>query len=161
MWRVHDGLCVYMHVDTLLYLTISRSDYDMFKLFWKSFFELLTSNWEVSENMSINLKEKLKTLDCILYNLTNIYRVFFKFIFSINLFIYLFIYLWLCWVFIAVCGLCLVAVSGGYSSLQCAGFSLWCAGFSLKWLLLLRTRGSRCVDVSSCGSHSGSRTQAQ
>ena len=29
----------------------------------------------------------------------------------------------------------LVAVSGGYSS-------LWCAGFSLRWLLLLRSAGS-------------------
>ena len=28
-------------------------------------------------------------------------------------FINLFIYLWLCWVFVAVCGLSLVAVSGG------------------------------------------------
>ena len=44
-------------------------------------------------------------------------------------FIYLFIY-WLCWVFIAACGVCLVAASGGYSSLWCAAFSLW-------WLLLL------------------------
>ena len=43
---------------------------------------------------------------------------------------YLFIYLWLHWVFVAACGLSLVAVSGGYSSLQCVGFSLW-------WLLLL------------------------
>ena len=31
--------------------------------------------------------------------------------------IYLFIYFWLCWVFVAVRGLSLVAVSGGYSSL--------------------------------------------
>ena len=47
--------------------------------------------------------------------------------------IYLFIYFWLCWVFVAVCGLSLVAARGGYSS-------LWCAGFSLRWLLLLRRR---------------------
>ena len=52
------------------------------------------------------------------------------------LFLFLFIYFWLCWVFVAVCGLSLVAVSGGYSSLRCAGFSLW-------WLLLLRSTGSR------------------
>ena len=31
---------------------------------------------------------------------------------------YLFIYFWLRWIFIAVCGFSLVAVSGGYSSLQ-------------------------------------------
>ena len=38
-------------------------------------------------------------------------------------FIY-FIYFWLRWVFVVVHGLPLVAVSGGYSSLRCAGFSL-------------------------------------
>ena len=51
-------------------------------------------------------------------------------IFSFYLFLYFFIYLWLRWVFVAACGLSLVAVSGGYSSLRCMGFSLW-------WLLLL------------------------
>ena len=35
-------------------------------------------------------------------------------------------------------GVSLVAASGGYSSLRCAGFSL-------QWLLLLRSTGSRCV----------------
>ena len=49
---------------------------------------------------------------------------------------FLFIYFWLRWVFVAVCGLSLVAASGGYSSLRCAGFSL-------QWLLLLRSTGSR------------------
>ena len=42
-------------------------------------------------------------------------------------------------------GFSLVAASGGYSS-------LWCAGFSLRWLLLLWSTGSRCVGFSSCGS---------
>ena len=49
-----------------------------------------------------------------------------------------------CWVFVAACGLSLVAASGGYSSLQCAGFSLW-------WLLLLQSSGSRHAGFSSCG----------
>ena len=62
--------------------------------------------------------------------------------FKINLFIF---YFWLCWVFVAVRGLSLVAVSGGYSSLRCAGFSLW-------WLLLLRSTGSRRAGFSSCGT---------
>ena len=64
----------------------------------------------------------------------------------------LFIYLFrLCWVCVAVHRLSLVAASGGYSSLQCAGFSL-------RWLLLLRSTGSRHVasvvvacGLSSCG----------
>ena len=57
----------------------------------------------------------------------------------------LFIYFWLCWVFVAAGGLSLVAASGGYSS-------LWCAGFSLQWLLLLQSTGSRCAGFSSCGA---------
>ena len=51
---------------------------------------------------------------------------------------------WLHWVFVAAHGLSLVAASGVYSS-------LWCAGFSLRWLLLLRSMGSRRAGFSSCG----------
>ena len=61
--------------------------------------------------------------------------------------IILFIYFWLHWVFIAVRGLSLVEVRGGYSS-------LWCTGFSLQWLLLLRSMGFMCPGFSSCGSWS-------
>ena len=57
--------------------------------------------------------------------------------------IYLVIYFWLRWVLIAACGLSLAAVSRGYSS-------LWCTGFSLQWLLLLWSMGSRCAGISSC-----------
>ena len=64
---------------------------------------------------------------------------------SFFFFFFTFIYFWLHWVFIAVRGLSLVAASGGYSSLQCAGFSL-------RWLLLLRSTGSRRAGFSSCGS---------
>ena len=52
------------------------------------------------------------------------------------LFIYLFIYFWLCWVFVSVRGLSLVAASGGHSSSRCAGLSL-------SRPLLLRSTGSR------------------
>ena len=48
----------------------------------------------------------------------------------------LFIYFWLCWVFVCVRGLSLVAASGGHSSSQCAGLSL-------SRPLLLRSTGSR------------------
>ena len=61
---------------------------------------------------------------------------FATFFFNINLFIYLFIYFWLCWVFISVRGLSLVAASGGHSS-------SWCAGLSLSRPLLLQSTGSR------------------
>ena len=60
--------------------------------------------------------------------------------FFINLFI-LFVYFWLRWVFVAAQELSLVAVSGGYSSLRCVGFSL-------RWLLLLRSTGSRRAQAS-------------
>ena len=60
-----------------------------------------------------------------------------EFFFLINsYFIYLFIYLWLCWVFVSVRGLSLVAASGGHSSSRCAGFSL-------SRPLLLRSTGSK------------------
>ena len=52
--------------------------------------------------------------------------------FSLYLFIY---YLWLCWVFVSVQGLSLVAASGGHSSSQCAGLS--------PSRPLLRSTGSR------------------
>ena len=58
---------------------------------------------------------------------------------------FLFIYFWLHWVFIAAHGLSLVAASGGYSSLQCTGFSL-------RWLLLLQSTSSRHAGFSSCGA---------
>ena len=48
----------------------------------------------------------------------------------------LFIYLWLCWVFVSVRGLSLVAASGGHSSSRRAGLSL-------SRPLLLRSTGSR------------------
>ena len=51
-------------------------------------------------------------------------------------FLLLFIYLWLCWVFVSVRGLSLVAASGGHSSSRCACLSL-------SRPLLLRSKGSR------------------
>ena len=59
----------------------------------------------------------------------------FQSFFFFNLFI---IYFWLCWVFIFVRGLSLVAASGGHSSSRCVGLSL-------SWPLLLRSIGSRCA----------------
>ena len=61
---------------------------------------------------------------------------FLNFGFIYLLFIYLFIYLWLCWVFVSVLGLSLVAASGGHSSLRFAGLSL-------SRPLLLQSTGSR------------------
>ena len=63
-----------------------------------------------------------------------------------NCFVFCFlVFSWLCWVFVAVRGLSLVVVSGGYSLLRCAAFSL-------RWLFLLRNTGSRRAGFHSCGS---------
>ena len=55
----------------------------------------------------------------------------------VDLFIYLFIsfYFWLHWVFIAVHEFSLVAASRSYSSLQCAGLSLWRLLLCRAWVL--------------------------
>ena len=66
----------------------------------------------------------------------DIYFFFFN-IFKKKL-IYLFYYLWLCWVFVSVRGLSLVAASRGHSSSRCAGLSL-------SRPLLLRGTGSGCA----------------
>ena len=52
-------------------------------------------------------------------------------------------FFWLHWVFVAVRGFSLVAVSRAYSS-------SWCVGFSLQWLLLLWSMGSRRKGFGSC-----------
>ena len=73
------------------------------------------------------------------HNLLSKWDLFFFFLIN------LFIFFWRHWVFVAARGLSLVATSEGYPLLRCAGFSL-------RWLLLLRSMGSRHVDFSSCGT---------
>ena len=77
-----------------------------------------------------------KTNACILDKFTRAW--------SLKMFCFL-INFWLRWVFVTLHDLCLVAASGGYSSLRCVGFSL-------QWLLLLQSMDSRCMSFSSCGS---------
>ena len=66
----------------------------------------------------------------------------------------LFIYFWLCWVFVSVRGLSLVAASGGHSSSRCAGLSLsrplllWSAG-SRRAGSVVVAHGSSCS--AACG----------
>ena len=67
-------------------------------------------------------------------------------------FLNLFIDFWLCWVFVSVRGLSLVAASRGHSSSRCAGLSL-------SWPLLLRGTGSRCAG-SVVVAHGPSRSAA-
>ena len=59
-----------------------------------------------------------------------------SFVLEVGFFFFKFIYLWLCWVFVPLRGLSLVAASGDHSSSRCAGLSL-------SRPLLLRSTGSR------------------
>ena len=65
-----------------------------------------------------------------------------KFFFFKKMYLF-FIYFWLRWVFVPAHSLSLVVASGGHSS-------LWCMGLSLRWLLLLRSTGSRRAGFSIC-----------
>ena len=66
------------------------------------------------------------------------------------LIIYLFIYLWLCWVFVSVRGLSLVAASGGHSSSRCVGLSLPWPLITVASLVAEHRLQMR--RLSSCGS---------
>ena len=65
------------------------------------------------------------------------------FVFKIYLLCFCF---WLPWVLIAVCGLSLVVARGGWSSLQCSGFSL-------RWLLSVVERRLQGARASVVGAH--------
>ena len=56
--------------------------------------------------------------------------------FFFNFYLFIYLYFWLCWVFVSVRGLSLVAARGGHSSSRCTGLSL-------SRPLLLRSTGSR------------------
>ena len=66
--------------------------------------------------------------------------------------LFLFIYFWLCWVFIALCGFSLVSSSGGYSLLQCAGFSQQWLPCSHVWSAPVWSTGSRRLGFRSCST---------
>ena len=100
----------------------------------KSVVKFVISNFTPYLN-SANIKS-IPTLPSFYSRSEYVVLFFFKF--------YLCIYLWLRWVFVAACRLSLVAARGGYSLLQCTGFSL-------QRLLLLRSTGSRGTGFSSCG----------
>ena len=72
---------------------------------------------------------------------------FFVFLFFLNLFIYLF---WLCWVFVSVRGLSLVASSGGHSSWATLHRGAW-ASLTIAASLVVEHR-LQTRRLSSCGS---------
>ena len=79
------------------------------------------------------------------------FKYYFWYFLFLNLFLFNFILIFYINIYfiigcsIAVCGLSLVAASGGYSSLQCVDFSL-------QWLLVLWSTGCRSAGFSSCGT---------
>ena len=66
--------------------------------------------------------------------------------FLIISFFFFFFNFWLCWVFVAACGLSQVVVSRGYSLLAARGLS-YCSGFSCD-----RAQALECVGFCSCSS---------
>ena len=112
-------------------------------------FHILSNCWcyecfyfSYSRSMQLYLIEVLICIFLIINEVGNfkIYLLLFG-----SLLFFIIIYFWLRWVFVAARRLSLVAASGGYSSLQCAGFSL-------RWLLLLQHTGPRACGLSSCGA---------
>ena len=83
---------------------------------------------DLSWNEACLKKQGLQTLLTIKYPFKKLKYMPYSFFFII--------YFWLCWVFVSVWGLSLVAASGGHSSSRCAGLSLLRP-------LLLRSTGSR------------------
>ena len=143
---------VYLHVP--IYLIISLHSFSYCRLFIQNYFSwfkvqasefpLVSTCWLQTLLVVLGFvfvfSENVLTLPLLLKDLgenniqsRHFFSLFFKFLF-IYLFIY--IYFWLCWVFVSMQGLSLVAASGGHSSSRCAGFSL-------SRPLLLRSTGSR------------------
>ena len=116
----------YISINFTKFFCIIIKNWWIFPKLLYSFFisENLTQKHYQGESFHRSNKEKKKII-------TNFKNTFFKYLF---IYLFLFIYFWLRCVFVAVRGLSLVVASGGYSSLRCAGFSLW-------WLLLLQSTG--------------------
>ena len=118
---------LFHHIFIALYNTITIN------FFWSAFkfsyfYPLL---WSDNNHQSLSLSWSIRFLDISKILIRYVVGYFLhKFIF------YLFIYFWLCWVFISVQGLSLVAASRGHSSSQCVGLSL-------SRPLLLRSTSSR------------------
>ena len=108
---------------------------------------ILEWQWHVIYAFSIWLVSHLSVYICTSYILPSFAHFFKNFIY-----LFIFIYLWLCWVFISVRGLSLVAASGGHPSSRCAGLSL--SRPLLLWSTSSRRAGSAIV------AHGPSRSAA-
>ena len=118
-------------------MSITTPAFFRFPFAWNAFYPPLSFSLYVSLGLKwVSCRQHIYG-SCVCIHSASL-TLFFFFNFWVYLFIYLFIYLWLCWVFVSVRGLHLVAASGGHSS-------LWCMGLSLSWPLLLWSTGSRCA----------------
>ena len=104
----HNITVTYLHVPGIRMWTSLQSYYSAYQ-------NILSAN----SNLLLNSSTELIS-DAKFFISRNSFWFFF---FNFYLFIYLF-YFWLCWVFVSVRGLSLVAASGGHSSSRCAGLSL-------------------------------------
>ena len=96
-------------------------------LIWELQTKLKSSDWKFEMLISEPQIHRIVSL-LILPQFFENHIVFSSFYKNKN-FICLFVFIfWLHWVFVALCGLSLVAVSSGYSLLRFMGFSVW--GFS-------------------------------
>ena len=98
----------------------------------------LFCKFTISYNISLSLSDLLHSVWQSLGLSMLLQMALFHSFFFFFKFIYLFIYFWLCWVFVSVRGLPLVAASGVHSSSRCAGLSL-------SRPLLLQSTSSRCA----------------
>ena len=85
-------------------------------------------SWNISPSPSPTESKSL------FYTSVSLFCFAYRTIITIFLMYVLFIYFWLFWVSAAAHSLSLVAASGGYSWLQCMGFSLWWLLIAELWL---------------------------
>ena len=109
-------------------------------LFYRNTLLLVLCKYHVSSNSEkVSLESSGWEVVPLVNSLQRVLKITFLFLILLptpNFFLNLFIYFWLCWAFVSVQGLSLVAASGGHSSQRCAGLSL-------SRPLLLQSTGSR------------------
>ena len=105
---------------------------------------LLRTTWELNRFLLQSIANPGRCLPDVIsflepFSVIAKYHQRFHFIYFFKLkLLSFFLYFWLCWVFVSVRGLSLVAASRGHSSSRCAGLSL-------SRPLSLRSTGSRCA----------------
>ena len=107
-------------------------------VFW---FFLINKRTLIFRAIWVTHLELMKFLFWNIYKTVRIKRIIY--VWGCFFFFFFSFYRWLCWVFVAVCGLSLVPVSRGLLFVALLGFSLW-------WLLLLQSTSSRHLGFRSC-----------